>query len=213
MDREVIINIEKLRGRKLSPQEKSLLHEVSTGLNIRDNDAVWALLAAMEYQRVFYEDMPDKIAGATKAITDNIADAAKKQMALAQADLTKIVVSEARYLATTIQFGQVIPLAIIALVCLFAYSALCMWAGFQLGAREVRGLYQVLLMPWAPLACLACSITGLVYFFFAVIKIHKGEDYASLHCIASLIIMIGGLVLIYFVADAAWPRNIFYHLK
>lgn len=213
MDREIIINIEKLRGRELSPQEVGRLHEVSTVLNIRDDDAVWSLLAAMEYQRVFYEDIPDKIAGATKAITDNIAEAAKNQVAVAQADLTKSVVSEAHYLATTIQFGQVIPLAILALICLFAYSALCMWAGFQLGTREVRALYQILLMPWAPLACLSCSIIGCIYAFIAMFYYYKKGGKAILHVIVSFALMIGGFVLIYFVSDPAWPRNIFYHLE
>jgi hypothetical protein len=53
--------IEKLLGRELSAEDKERLHRIKDVLHISDHDAVWDLPAAMEYQRVYYEELPAKI--------------------------------------------------------------------------------------------------------------------------------------------------------
>ena len=98
-----MIDLDKACGRKLSEAETARLREIGNSLNLREDDALWPLLAAMEYQRVYYEALPEKIAAASRAIMDGMAAAAEKETAAAQAKLTDTVVKEAQNLASNIQ--------------------------------------------------------------------------------------------------------------
>ena len=55
MSADAIARIEKLRGLKLSEEEAARLCGIGDALHLRPDDAVWDILAAMEYQRVFYQ--------------------------------------------------------------------------------------------------------------------------------------------------------------
>lgn len=181
-------------------------------MNLREDDALWPLLAAMEYQRVYYEALPDKITGASRAIMDGMAAAAEKETAAAQARLTDSVVREAQNLASKIQLGKILPSAITAIICLFGYSALCMWAGFQLGVREVRPIHEILLIPWAPIGCVSCSLIGVIYCWYTMKKAVAEEKYGKLYLAASVLLASGGLVLLYL---SIFPEieTIFYHIR
>src|SRR5471032_2136843 len=37
------------------------MHQVSSALNLRDNDALWSVIAVLEYYARLYEAMPDRI--------------------------------------------------------------------------------------------------------------------------------------------------------
>ena len=95
MSMDSVIELGKACGRELSQAEAARLREVGSRLHLREDDALWPLLAAMEYQRVYYEALPEKIAGASRAIMDGMAAAAEKETAAAQAKLTDSVVKEA----------------------------------------------------------------------------------------------------------------------
>lgn len=103
------------------------LREVGNRLNLREDDALWPLLAAMEYQRIYYEALPEKIAAASRTIMDGMAAAAEKETAAAQAKLTDSVVKEAQNLASKIQYGKLVPMWLLALICLLAYGSLMLW--------------------------------------------------------------------------------------
>ena len=122
MSMDSVIDLGKACGRELSEAEAARLREIGNSLNLREDDALWPLLAAMEYQRVYYEALPDKIAGASRAIMDGMAAAAEKETATAQARLTDSVVEEARNLASKIQYGKLVPMWLLALICLLAYG-------------------------------------------------------------------------------------------
>jgi hypothetical protein len=49
---------------ELSEEETARLRGIGDALNLSPDDAVWDILAAMEYRRVFYEELPEKIAQA-----------------------------------------------------------------------------------------------------------------------------------------------------
>ena len=100
MSLDDMIDLGKVCGRELSEAEAARLREVGSRLNLRDDDALWPLLAAMEYQRIYYEALPEKIAGASRAIMDGMAAAAERETAAAQARLTESVVKEAQNLAS-----------------------------------------------------------------------------------------------------------------
>ena len=207
-----VIDLDKACGRELSEAEAARLRELGKSLNLREDDALWPLLAAMEYQRIYYEALPEKIAGASRAIMDGMATAAEKETAAAQARLTDSVVREARNLASRIQLGKIFSLAIAAIIGLFGYSALCMWAGFQLGVREVRPIYEILLIPWAPIGCACCTLIGVIYGVYAMKKAVAEEKYGKLHLLASVLLISGGLILFYL---SIFPEigTISYHIK
>ena len=161
MSMDSVIDLGKACGRELSEAEAARLREIGNSLNLREDDALWPLLAAMEYQRVYYEALPDKIAGASRAIMDGMAAAAEKETATAQARLTDSVVEEARNLASKIQYGKLVPMWLLALICLLAYGSLMLWAGFRINTGRDMPLAAVLHMPSGWLISGLCLAAGL----------------------------------------------------
>jgi hypothetical protein len=67
------------------PDEASLgrMRRVSTALNLHDNDALWSVLAVLEYYARLYEAMPDRIREAGEGSLDDVrAEAAQATEAL-----------------------------------------------------------------------------------------------------------------------------------
>ncbi|WP_407972488.1 hypothetical protein ACJ51O_23280 [Burkholderia pyrrocinia] len=62
------------------PDDASLLRmrRVSTALNLRDNDALWSVLAVLEYYARLYEAMPERIEQAGKGNLDAMRDEARE---------------------------------------------------------------------------------------------------------------------------------------
>ncbi len=161
MSMDSVIDLGKACGRELSEAEAARLREIGNSLNLREDDALWPLLAAMEYQRVYYEALPDKIAEASRAIMDGMAAAAEKETATAQARLTDSVVEEARNLASKIQYGKLVPMWLLALICLLAYGSLMLWAGFRIDTGRNIPLVAILHMPSGWLISGLCLAAGL----------------------------------------------------
>lgn len=161
MSMDTVIDLGKACGRELSKAEAARLREVGSRLNLREDDALWPLLAALEYQRIYYEALPEKIAGASRAIMDSMAAAAEKETAAAQAKLTDSVVKEAQNLASKIQYDRLVPMGLLALICLLAYGSLMLWAGFRIGTKQDMPLAEVLYMPSGWLICGLCLATGV----------------------------------------------------
>ena len=163
MSMDDMIDLGKACGRKLSEAEAARLREVGNRLNLREDDALWPLLAALEYQRVYYEALPKKIAAASKTIMDGMAVAVEKETAAAQAKLTDSVVQEAQNLASKIQYGKLVLIWLLALICLLAYGSLMLWAGFRINTGRDMPLAAVLHMPSGWLIsglCLAAVVFG-----------------------------------------------------
>lgn len=161
MSMDTVTDLGKTCGRELSVAEAARLREVGSRLNLRDDDALWPLLAAMEYQRIYYEALPEKIVGASRAIMDGMAAAAEKETAAAQAKLTDSVVQEAQNLASKIQYGKLVPMWLLALICLLAYGSLMLWAGFRIDTGRDMPLAAVLHMPSGWLISGLCLAAGV----------------------------------------------------
>lgn len=161
MSMDDMIDLGKACGRKLSEAEAARLREVGNRLNLREDDALWPLLAALEYQRVYYEALPKKIAAASKTIMDGMAVAVEKETAAAQAKLTDSVVQEAQNLASKIQYGKLVLIWLLALICLLAYGSLMLWAGFRINTGRDMPLAAVLHMPSGWLISGLCLAAGL----------------------------------------------------
>ena len=161
MSMDDMIDLGKACGRKLSEAEAARLREVGNRLNLREDDALWPLLAALEYQRVYYEALPKKIAAASKTIMNGMAAAAEKETAAAQARLTDSVVREAEYLASKIQYGKLVPMGLLDMICLLAYGSLMLWAGFRIDTGRDMPLAAILHMPSGWLISGLCLAGGV----------------------------------------------------
>lgn len=197
MSLDDMIDLGKACGRKLSEAEAGRLREVGSRLNLREDDALWPLLAALEYQRIYYEALPEKIAGASRAIMDGMAAAAERETAAAQARLTKSVVEEAEYLASKIQYGRLVPLWLLALICLLAYGSLMLWAGFRIDTGRDLPLAAVLHMPVGWLISGLCLAAGVFCGGVAAKEFGEAEKgWWRKGSIAILFLMLGAFVLI-----------------
>lgn len=176
MSMDTVIDLGKACGRELSEAEAARLREIGNSLNLREDDALWPLLAAMEYQRVYYEALPEKIAGASRAIMDGMAAAAEKETAAAQARLTNSVVKEAQCLAAKIQYATLLPMALTALICLLAYGSLMLWAGFRIDTGKDIPLAAFLHMPSGWLISGLCLAVGMVCGFIAAKKFAENDN-------------------------------------
>ena len=175
MSADAIARIEKLRGLKLSEEEAARLRGIGDALHLRPDDAVWDILAAMEYQRVFYQELPEKIAGSSMEILQGFSVAAEKETAAAQARLVDCVVEQAKKLSVKINYASLLPMGIFALVCLLAFGSLCLWAGFCIGSGRAHPPELMLRMPSGLIMGGLCLTGG---FFLGV---RAAKDFAEGH--------------------------------
>lgn len=182
-------------GHLVKPLEAALLREFGNRLNLREDGALWPLLAAMEYQRIYYEALPEKIAGASRTIMDGMAAAAEKETAAAQARLTDSVVEEARNLASKIQFGKLVPMWLFALICLLAYGSLMLWAGFRIDTGRDVPLAAVLHMPSGWLISGLCLATGVFCGTLSAMSFAEAEKvWHKKGLVALFFLMLGGII-------------------
>ncbi len=195
MSMDSVIDLGKVCGRKLSETEAARLREIGSRLNLREDDALWPLLAALEYQRVYYEALPEKIAKASQTIMDGMAAAAEKETAAAQAKLTDSVVKEARYLASKIQYAKLVPMWLFVLICLLAYGSLMLWAGFRIDTGRDIPLAAILHMPSGWLISGLCLVAGLFCGGVASLEFAEGtRGWWRKGIVAMGFIMLGGVM-------------------
>lgn len=173
MSVDAIARIEQVRGHKFSDEEAARLREIGGALNLRPDDPVWDMLAAMEYQRTFYDELPGKIAATSTAILEGITTAADKEAAAAQARLTDCVVEQAKRLSTKINYATLLPMGMAALVCLLGYGSLLLWAGFCIGSGQAQPLALWLRMPSGFLMAGLCLAAGLF------VGVQAGREFAE----------------------------------
>ncbi|WP_206215327.1 hypothetical protein [Desulfovibrio sp. ZJ200] len=141
--------------------------------------------------------MPEKIAAASKTILDGMATAAEKETAAAQARLTDSVVREARALASKIQYARLVPMGLLALICLLAYGSLMLWAGFRIDTGRDIPLAAVLHMPSGWLISGLCLAAGMFGGGVAAWEFAEAETgWWKKGSVAILCIMLGIFVLI-----------------
>lgn len=161
MNTEQIRRIETMMDRPLSGAEKERLGRIQTTLGVADNDALWDVLAALEYQRTFYNELPQQIGATATQILEGITTAADKEATAAQARLADCVVQQAKQLSTKINYATLLPMGMAALVCLLGYGSLLLWAGFCIGSGQVHDLFWVLRMSSGLLMGGLCLAMGL----------------------------------------------------
>ena len=201
MSADAIARIEQVSGHKLSEAEAARLRELGSSLNLRDDDAVWNILAALEYQRTFYEALPKQIARASKEVLQGITLAAEKETAAAQAKLTKSVVEQAQKLSVQINYATLLPLALSALICVLAFGSLTMWAGYCLGSKRIQDLALILRMPSGFLMAGLCLAGGLFMGVYAVRQNIEEENGWWKTGVAALVMFSVGVVVALFAVQ------------
>lgn len=130
-----------LLGRQPSDKEVERLYRVKNALNIRDNDAMWMILMALESYDTLYSKYPALIAGQVDVVIEKqreliaeIVDAESKKalstLSSAVAQTSQIVATKVADTARWQAWGWVC-------VGLIAFGALCLTAGFVLGSGNM----------------------------------------------------------------------------
>lgn len=147
MNSDQIEKFEKLLERKLDAEEITRLQHVKSVLKISDNDALWDILIAFEYQKKFYQELPDKINTASKELIDALGSAAEKQTALAQAKLVEEIKVQAKKISLKENLHEIVSHAAMISFCVLFYGAACMWVGFSIGSGQTHPPTLLLKMP------------------------------------------------------------------
>jgi hypothetical protein len=131
----------KLVGRQASEAERARLYRLRDALGLRDNDAFWSIVMALEHYDSFFRAYPDKLAEKTAQCIDSartaFAVAARHEAARAERLLAERVaqtsVEIARKLAEEpLRLHRVTAL----LAAVVAFGALCVHAGYSLAFAD-----------------------------------------------------------------------------
>jgi len=131
----------KLVGRQPSEPERQRLYRLRDGLGLRDNDAFWSIVMALEHYDSFFRAYPEKLAEETSRSIESaraaFAVAAQSEVAQVQrvlcAKVAETSVEIARKLAERpVRVHQVT----VAMAAVVAFGALCLRAGYSLGTSD-----------------------------------------------------------------------------
>lgn len=160
MDAEKISGLENLLGRALRPEEKDRLERIQSCLGIRNSDAIWDIITALEYQRSYYEEIPKKIRETTADIFKDLSGVAEKEVAAAQTRLSEYVVKRAQELSLKIHVRDWFIWGSFALFLHLVYGSLLLWAGYGMAAGLMK-IPPVLQMPVGLVLAILCLCIGV----------------------------------------------------
>jgi hypothetical protein len=205
----------KLTGRQASEEQRERFYRLRDALGLRDNDAFWSIVMALEYYDSFLRQYPAQFAEASASAIENaraaFAAAAQREAAQVQrilaAKVAETSVNIARGLADRPIGVHHVSLWLGAAV---AFGALCVHAGYRLAsvdatiapphASDLRGmpraLASVLSIPagWMIFACLLAAATQGIRTGWAVARDPSADrrDRVLAGCLVAL--CVGGSV-------------------
>jgi hypothetical protein len=195
MNTERITRLEKLLDRELSAAEKERLRRIQDTLQISDQDAVWDIITAMEYQKAYYEALPEKITTASVEILREISAAAEAEARRVQERLAESVAELAQKLAVRINMATLLPMGLLALVSLLVYGSLILWAGFRIGSGQAHDPVWILRMPSGVLMGGLLLSGGLFLGIHAAKKFADGGGEWKKKMVAALAMLVPGGVM------------------
>lgn len=167
MDARKAAQLEALLGRELGTDEKDRLRRIKDVLQISDNDALWDLLVAMEYQKAYYEDLPEKITcAATKACAE-ISGVAENKFAFTHGSIKTYSVEQAKKISAEARFGSWLSWSVMGLVTALVYGSLMLWTGHCIGSGQTQPPLLLLRMPVGVVLGGLCLSGGLFMGFLA----------------------------------------------
>jgi hypothetical protein len=131
----------KVVGRQAAPAERERLYRLREALGLRDNDAFWSIVMALEYYDSFFRQYPAELAEQTARCIESarnaFAAAADKEAAQMQRMLSEKVAETSVEIARKLAERPVgLHRVTTALAAVVAFGALCVSAGYNLGAPE-----------------------------------------------------------------------------
>jgi hypothetical protein len=134
----------KLVGRQATEAERERLYRVRDALGLRDNDAIWAIVMALEHYDSFFRRYPAQLAEATESAMEDLRSASRAaaahEIALVQRVLAEKVAQTSVEIAKKLA-GKPIGLHGVTLVlaAVVAFGGLCEHAGYSLGSPAPPG--------------------------------------------------------------------------
>ena len=156
MEGEAFVRLEKLLGRELEQSEKERLQRIQDVLKIGPNDALWSIIAALEYQRAYYEELPQKIRTATEEILAEWSEAARKNAAAPQKTKLKKAGEQTNVISLKELVSPWFTWALFTFCLLLLYGSLSMWAGYSIGSGHTQPSGLLMRMPVGILMGLLC---------------------------------------------------------
>lgn len=79
-DEDFLQKYENLCGRKIDAEERQVILRFKENFNVRENDGVWGIFAALSWYRTFSKDLPKELEARTKAFVNEYARHAQAGM-------------------------------------------------------------------------------------------------------------------------------------
>ncbi len=131
----------KLVGRQASEAERTRLYRLRDALGLRDNDAFWGIVMALEHYDAFFRQYPAELAEQTGRCIENaraaFAVAAEREAARVERLLSERVAQTSVEIARKLAEEPWRPHRITALLAaMVAFGALCVHAGYSLALAD-----------------------------------------------------------------------------
>ena len=153
-----------MRGSKVTREEYHRLTMMQQALNLKDDDAVWMLFLAMEYQKSFYETLPRKISDTTSELLRRVRETADREAANAQNRLIQSVIEQTEKLTARVHIMPLMPIYLLIILCLMVFGSVTYWAGLCAGLGRPLPLEAALNIP-AGIIFLALAIASAFFCF------------------------------------------------
>jgi AcrR family transcriptional regulator len=129
----------KIVGRHASDEERQRLYRLRDALGLRDNDAFWSIVMALEYYDSFFRRYPAELAEHTERCIEDaraaFAAAAEREAAQVQRTLSEMVAETSVAIARRLAERPVgLHRVTMLLAAVVAFGALCVNAGYSLAA-------------------------------------------------------------------------------
>ena len=142
-----IKHLERMRGSRVTREEYHRLTMMQQALNLQDDDAVWMLFLAMEYQKTYYEQLPKKISDTTSELLRRVRETADREAANAQNRLIQSVIEQTEKLTARVHIMPLMPIYLLIILCLMAFGSVTYWAGLSAGLGKPLPLENVYYVP------------------------------------------------------------------
>ena len=137
---DIVGVIEGIRGRELSDEEAERILRVQHILNIRDNDALWAVIVALEHYQRMYEDIPPQVEAAGRVAVAVIKETADSVAAAAawsaKSELASELASSVREISNQTARKQQWQWITAGLVAAAVSTVAAGWTGFSRGQES-----------------------------------------------------------------------------
>ena len=142
-----IKHLERMRGSKVTREEYHRLTMMQQALNLQDDDAVWMLFLAMEYQKAYYEQLPKKITDSTSELLKRVRETADHEAANAQNRLIQSIIEQTEKLTARVHIVPLMPIYLLIILCLMTFGIMSYWAGLCAGQGRPLPLENTYYVP------------------------------------------------------------------